>query len=225
MTKKSLDELAAAAVRTPDLNEKKSIAAKARTKVIQKPKKLGRPTRYNENIAATILKSLSEGKTLINICAELSLGIQSVYDWLRTNAAFAESYRLARQDMAQSLVDEMLDESRTLEPDKAMVGKVRAQVFQWVASRYSAQFADSKRIELKGEISHKHSHELSEGQRRRIAESWLISREADTPLIEATTSGPDLETGVSVQLEEPTRERPRRKAAISMKPKVPDDGW
>ena len=161
MPKKSLDELAAAAVRTPDLNEKKSIAAKARTKVIQKPKKLGRPTRYNENIAATILKSLSEGKTLINICAELSLGIQSVYDWLRTNEAFAESYRLARQDMAQSLVDEMLDESRTLEPDKAMVGKVRAQVFQWVASRYSAQFADSKRIELKGEISHKHTHELS----------------------------------------------------------------
>ena len=54
------------------------------------------------------------------------------------------------------------------------------------------------------------------------AESWLISQ--DLPLIEATTSGPDIE-GVSVVCESEQPEIPKKKKVIAAKPKVPDDGW
>ena len=204
----NFDSLIDAAVAAPTGADRRNIAAQARKAVIQKPPKRGRgqPTKFNPVIAAQILSRISNGETLPTIVEGLGIPIQNIYNWLDKNPDFLESYQRSREQQAKTLVDRMLDETADLKNDQALAARVRSDVIKWVASRYApSQFSDSRRLELKAEILHTHSHELSESQRRRIAESWLISREAEVPLLidaESTTSGPDIEYGICVQLEE-----------------------
>jgi hypothetical protein len=106
----------------------------------------------------------------------VNVPINTVYEWIKKNDSFSDRYRIARNRMAQSLVDEMLIDARTLDPTTAIVGKVKAQIYQWTAARYAPDiFSDTRRVELKGEVSHKHTHELQAEQKRRIAEAWILS--------------------------------------------------
>lgn len=216
-----LDNLVAAAASAPSALQRRNLAAKARKAV--KPKvPRGRPSKYNEKVAAKILKALAEGKTIIKICGELGLGVETVYGWLADNENFSEHYRLARQAMAQTLVDEMLEESRQLSPDTAIVGKVKSQIVQWVASRYAPTvFSDSRRIELKSEVNVRHVHELPIEQRRKIAESWMMSQADDSDTGNVIEHEPDT-TGVTV-IEEPLREIPKRRRALPAKPAASAD--
>ncbi len=153
---------------------------------------IGRPSKYNEKLAKALLEEISKGKTLQVVCKSLGICITSVYDWIRVNTSFAESYQLARAEMAQSLVDEMVDEAKVLEPDRALVTKVKAQIYQWTAAKYAPSiFSDNRRVEIRGEVSHKHTHELQAEQKRRIAEAWILSSGQ-----EETVVIPD-QTGVS----------------------------
>lgn len=193
------------------------------------PKKaLGAPSKYTEKAAQTICRELANGKTVTRIAESLGITPECIYGWLKKYPHFAESYQQAREGMARSLVDQLLDEAKETEPDKAMLLKVRGGIIQWAVSRFCPkEFGDNRRIELKGEITHRHTHELAPEQKKRIAESWLISQqEKDLPLLTAETSGPDREIGVIVQEEEP-KEFPKRKKAVAEKPKVPieTDGW
>jgi hypothetical protein len=168
-----------------------SAAQKTLSSVVPK-KKLGRPTRYTEKLGEQIITAVSSGKTLTGICRELDVDPYRVYEWMRMHQSFGEAYRLAQSDMAKSLVDEMLDNARGMTPELALVEKVKAQIYQWTAARLApAQFSDSRRLEISGQVDHRHTHELSEEQKQRIAESWLMSR-SQSPMIEATTTGPDL---------------------------------
>jgi hypothetical protein len=164
---------------------------------------------------------------LPEIVKDLHISVNTVYAWIQHDTnGFRERYKTARLQMAETLVDNLLLETRTIAKDEALAAKVRASIVQWYSSKVNpAQYGDNRRIELKGEISHTHSHELSESQRRRIAESWILSKEPELPLLTAETTGPDLE-GVSVVCESEQREIPKRKAA-AIKPKaaIEADGW
>jgi hypothetical protein len=116
------------------------------------------------------------------------------------------------------MVDKLVTETETLVSENALAARVKSDVVKWVAGRFNPEeFSDLKRIELKGEVNHKHTHELAIEQKRRIAESWLISQEQDAPLpvITAETTGPDLPAleGVAVReiCEGEQGERPKRK--------------
>lgn len=212
-----LDTLVAAAASAYSPTQRRNMAAKARKAV--KPKVgMGRPSKYSEKTASLILKALAEGKTMIKICADLNLGIETVYGWIQAKADFAESYRLARQQMAQSLVDEMVEDARTMDADTAIVHKVRSQIYQWTAARYApTTFSDSKRIELKSEVNVRHVHELPIEQRKRIAESWLASQIEDDHTGIVIEHEP--ESGVSV-ISAPEREIPRRRKSPALPGKV-----
>jgi hypothetical protein len=221
----TLDSLIEAAVAAPTAVDRRNIAARARKVAIQKPKRgRGQPTKFNPAVAAQILSRISNGETLPKIVESLSIPIQNIYNWMDKNPAFLESYQRSREQQAKTLVDRMLDETADLKNDQALAARVRSDVIKWVAARYApSQFSDSKRIELKGEVRHLHTHELAPEQKRRIAESWLISQqEKDFPGIEVTTTGPDREPGVIVQEEEP-KELPRRKKPVVKKPALEVD--
>jgi hypothetical protein len=139
-------------------------------------------------------------------------------EWLDQEKNFGEAYRRARKSMAVNLVDELINKTAELKSEDALAARVRSDVVKWVASKFNPEsFSDLKRIELKGEVNHKHTHELAIEQKRRIAESWLISQEQDAPLpaITAETTGPDLPAleGVAVrEIQEGEQgERPKRK--------------
>jgi hypothetical protein len=231
----TVDEIVAQAVKAKDGNERRRIAAKARSlghELIKKPQGKGRPTKYSQSMADKIIAMVSAGKTLTKISNELGLALQDVYNWLNDYPDFLSSYQHARKLMCVSLIDSMLDQAEKAEREEALLLKVKSGIYQWVAARYNAdQFSEKRNVQINGEISHRHSHQLEASQKKRIAESWLMSQTpGDTPGIIAETSGPALSglesVGVSEYNQEPSRVIPTRKqpyAAANRQKEVPDN--
>lgn len=222
MPKKSFDDQTADVAALSNAQDRMRGKAKLRAKVLPK-KPMGAPSLYSEKMATTICKMIENGKTLTAITKELNLSLDCVYGWLKRYPAFAESYQSARESMARSLADELIDDMKEATPDKALLMKVKASVYQWAIARFNPkEFSDSKRLEISAQIDHKHVHELSVDQRKRIAESWLMSQSDNAPLIEAITTGPDLP--VEIVADKVEREIPRKvKAPQQQKKKQVDD--
>jgi hypothetical protein len=225
----TVDEIVAQAVKAKDGNERRRIAAKARSfghELIKKPRGKGRPTKYSKVMADKIIGMVSEGRTLTKISIELGLALQDVYTWLNDYPDFLENYQKARRLMCVSLIDNMLDQTESAEKEEALLLKVKSGVYQWVAARYNAdQFSDKRTLQLNGSIEHRHSHELLPEQKRRIAESWLMSQQNDLPVIESETV-PALEiAGVREICETTVREVPKRKRTAPLVKKSDDDNF
>ena len=224
----SLDELVSAAASAPTGVERRRIAAKARSlgpELIKKPHGKGRPTKYSLAMAERVTKLVSEGRTLTRISSELNIALQDIYTWLELYPDFMESYHKARRLMCVSLIDNMLDQTESTEKEEALLLKVKSGIYQWVASRYNAdQFSEKRTVQVNGAIDHKHTHDLSVEQRRRIAESWMMSQGDDVGLlIEGEVTE---EPGVSTVNDESERLLPKRKKASLPKPKSDDgDNW
>lgn len=63
------------------------------------PKKLGRPSKYSDALAAEICERLSEGEALAEICRESKMpGVQTVADWQKMDEGFSVSIARARID-------------------------------------------------------------------------------------------------------------------------------
>lgn len=175
--------------------------------------------RFNPKIGQDICRRMEGGKTLTAIAEELGLEIATIYDWIDDDSTgLADAYSRSKKLMARTMVDKLVNETESLVSENALAARVKSDVVKWVASRFNPEeFSDLKRIELKGEVNHRHTHELAPEQKRRIAESWLVSQEQDAalPTITAETTGPDLPAleGVAVhEIQEGEQgERPKRK--------------
>lgn len=173
-----LDEIIETASQESNGHKRLKIAHHARTLIrdIGKMTKTGRKSEYTKTIGRKICDEVANGKTLTKVAHELGLQLHCIYGWLNEIENFGDNYKIARESWAKSIVDKLYDESEHIDPSEALAKKVRAQIVQWSAARYApAVFADSKRIELKGQIDHRHVLELPQEQRRRIAEAWLVS--------------------------------------------------
>lgn len=177
----------------------------------------GRPSEYSEAKADMICREIEKGRTLTSIIKEMNVSIDCVYGWLSAYDTFSERYKISRERMARSLTDELIDDTKAAKPEEALLLKVKGNILQWAISRFNPrEFGDTKRLELSGQIDHRHTHELTVEQKQRIAESWLMSQQANgVKLITAETSGPDLPVieGVAVReiCETEQGVRPQRK--------------
>lgn len=167
--------------------------SKQHTKMIKQYKKA---VPYNKKIGEEICKRMESGKPLIKIAEEMDLDVSTIYHWIDDESTgLGETYNRSKKLMTRSMVDKLVIETDTLKSEDALAARVKSDVVKWVASRLNPEeFSDTRRIELKGEVNHRHTHELAPEQKRRIAESWLVSQEQDLalPTITAETTGPDL---------------------------------
>lgn len=70
---------------------------------------VGRPTSYCADIADLICESLSDGKSLKEICLPAEMPTRStVYRWLSIHAEFSDMYARAREEQAETLADEII---------------------------------------------------------------------------------------------------------------------
>lgn len=70
----------------------------------------GRPSDFNDEIAASILDRISDGQSLRKICCDEDMPCQTtVYRWLREKDDFQQQYARARELQADTLFDETLD--------------------------------------------------------------------------------------------------------------------
>lgn len=179
---------------------------------------VGKPQRYTKKQGELICQRISNGETLVSICEDIGLSFGTAMEWMHDHEEYEKAYNAARKLMSVNLVEKLIDKTTDLKSEDALAARVRSDVVKWVAAKFNPEaFSDIKRIELKGEVNHKHTHELAIEQKRRIAESWLISQEQNEtlPAISTETTGPDLPAleGVAVREIQETEqgERPKRK--------------
>lgn len=168
----------AAAKETSGIKQRKLIdkAKPLIGRVLTPNRQKGRPTSYSKALAKQICQEVANGKTLTRVADELGIKLDCVFEWLQTHEDFSDDYEKSRQSWAKVIVDRTIDQSEHIDPAEALAKKVRIGLVQWAAARYApAQFSESKRIELKGQVDHRHVLELPHEQRRRIAEAWLVS--------------------------------------------------
>jgi len=70
----------------------------------------GRPTKYNDKVAAKICEGIIAGMTLRQVCAQDDLPSKStVFKWLSENKEFSDQYARAREIQSEHLADEILE--------------------------------------------------------------------------------------------------------------------
>jgi hypothetical protein len=222
-----VNELITEVLKQPTRGAQIAVGSRVTAASIKRPKSIGRPTTYTQKLADDFCKRITEGQTITKACKDLGISLEAVYRWGDKYPEFHERYNRAKENQATSLISQLVDEFQdNLTNENALAARTKSDLYRWIAARQNpAEFSDMKKIELRGEVRHLHTHELAPEQKRRIAESWLVSQqEKDLPGIEVTTTGPNVPS-VSVSGDEPP-ELPKRKAQQPKEKKgVDNENW
>jgi hypothetical protein len=128
------------------LEDVMSKTAKPKAQAAQKP--LGRPSGYDDDLAAEICVRLSNGEPLRRICMDEKMPSQAtVYVWLAKHPTFQEMYTRAREDQADTLADEIqaiADETPETRPVLNKQGEpigieLNSAYIQWQRNRVDAR--------------------------------------------------------------------------------------
>lgn len=121
------------------------------TKEINKPKtKLGRPTKYTEELALNICRLISSGKSLVGICNREGFpNRDTVYQWLYRYPDFSDNYARAREEQADYYADEVIQIADT-EQDYQKA-RVMIDARKWKAGQMKSYWSQRVRQELTGE--------------------------------------------------------------------------
>jgi len=110
------------------------------------PAKMGRPPKFNAEIAERICDRIAEGDTLRRICKDQEFPTRrTVQRWLRSEPDFAYQYALARACALDDECDEILEAIKDESKDLARCNAICEQQWKHLAmvwpSKYGAQGA------------------------------------------------------------------------------------
>lgn len=97
--------------------------------------KVGRPTTYTQELATNICERIVLGESLRSICREESMpAISSVMKWIHEHSEFSEQYKIAKENQADTLTDDMEDIARdpTIDTQRA---RLIIDTRKWTASK------------------------------------------------------------------------------------------
>jgi hypothetical protein len=109
-------------------------------------KKIGRPSEYNEEIAAKLCKVIStSAKGLRRICASNPRfpNPSTVYNWIVSIPAFRAQYARAREFQAQALFDELIELA-----DQTRMGTVVKIDYKGRKAKRIADMTDRARLQI-----------------------------------------------------------------------------
>lgn len=101
---------------------------------------MGRPSKYNDEVADQICNWISEGKSLRSFCRdENNPGLRTVLDWLNDDEkqSFRVKYARAREIQAEVMADELLEIADDTKPDQLKLAhdKMKIETRQWIAAK------------------------------------------------------------------------------------------
>lgn len=110
----------------------------------------GRPSKYTEELGARICASIADGKSARQTCRDVSIDLTTLYKWLRDHEEFSKQYARAREDAADTLVDDLMEIAETEEDVQRAKLKIDAR--KWVAARMKPKsWGDRQQHEHTGE--------------------------------------------------------------------------
>jgi hypothetical protein len=131
-----------------------------------KPKVIGRPSKYDINLAATICGRLAGGESLKAICSDEDMPKRStVYLWRYEHPEFSDMYARAREDQADTLADEIMeiaddgtndfiknkDGVDVLNSEHVQRSRLRVDARKWIASKLKPRsYGDKVQAEVTG---------------------------------------------------------------------------
>ncbi len=101
-------------------------------------RRCGRPTNYNLKTAEAICEQLAAGASLVAICKQAGMpSYSTAMAWLRTHDEFLQMYRLAREDQADVLADEIIEiaDEKVETSEAVQRNRLRVDARKWAASK------------------------------------------------------------------------------------------
>jgi len=104
-------------------------------------------------ISDDIERMLMNGTPLTTICQTKGApSLSKVYDWIRTDKAFAEKILTARKIAAQTYLDKMIEELETADNKSIAVTREKLIHYRWMASKLIAIYGDKQQVEVDQKI-------------------------------------------------------------------------
>jgi hypothetical protein len=101
---------------------------------IYETKRTGPYRQYSDELAVEICSRIACGEALVRICRDEDMpAVTTVYYWIREREDFREMYKLAREDMADTLADELL--SITEDEEDVARARLKCDVRKWISSK------------------------------------------------------------------------------------------
>ena len=119
------------------------------------------------------------GTPLTQICEKSgSPSLSKVYDWIRTDKAFADKILLARRIAAQTYLDKMITELESADNKNIMIIKEKLHHYRWMASKLIGIYGDKQEVKVdqKIEITWNADEDKSyENEMKNVSESSVAS--------------------------------------------------
>ncbi len=93
----------------------------------------GRPTKFTDGTGDLICELIAEGSSASSACKAAGIRLSTLYRWLRSQPAFSNNYARAREDAADTLVDELMRIAQE-EPDVHRA-RLKIDARKWIAAR------------------------------------------------------------------------------------------
>ena len=130
-------------------------------------------------ISSDIERMLMNGTPLTQICEKSgSPSLSKVYDWIRTDKAFADKILLARRIAAQTYLDKMITELESADNKNIMIIKEKLHHYRWMASKLIGIYGDKQEVKVdqKIEITWNADEDKSyENEMKNVSESTVAS--------------------------------------------------
>ena len=130
-------------------------------------------------ISSDIERMLMNGTPLTQICEKSGSPSRSkVYDWIRTDKAFADKILLARRIAAQTYLDKMITELESADNKNIMIIKEKLHHYRWMASKLIGIYGDKQEVKVdqKIEITWNADEDKSyENEMKNVSESSVAS--------------------------------------------------
>lgn len=119
---------------------------------------------YTPELGEQLCEHIASGHSLRSWCREKEMGMAVTYRWQREHPEFAEQYARAREDAADTLVDDLMEIAES-EPD-VQRAKLKCDTRKWVASRMKPKsYGDKIQQQVTGAdggpVKHEHALDLS----------------------------------------------------------------
>ena len=146
---------------------KKKVAKKKASRKSNAGRPKGSGSKYNTERAALICARIADGKSARSACTEAGIDLVTHYRWQREHPEYAQQVSRAKDDQADTFVDDMILMADS-EEDVARA-KLKIDARKWVASKFKPKaYGDKLQVDQTTRIEDHSAEEIKEALQQKL---------------------------------------------------------
>ncbi len=98
--------------------------------------KVGRPSKYTEELGLEICKRVADGESLLSISKDKDMPNRStIHEWILTNEEFSNNYEKAVNVRTENMADDLINIADSVDPAETNKGRLRVDTRKWYLSK------------------------------------------------------------------------------------------